>query len=119
MSAALQKTSFWSALASVAQVMVIVKHILSPIAHLPVMGARPTTVRTFMLLSVTVALEPVSTPPLMHEVTALQLLTAAPRQQLSVCAIALKPVIPSMPLSVGTVYVPLGHQVVAESLAQP
>jgi len=117
--ASLQKTSNWAATVSLAQVMVIVKHISSPIAHLPVTGVCPATVRAFMLLAATVAEVPVSMPPLMHEVVALQLLTVAPKQQACVCDNVLKPVLPSMFLLVGTVYVPvLGHHLSVTLLAQ-
>jgi len=83
-----------------------------------VAGVCPVLVRAFMLLVSAVEL-PVSLPPMMHEVIALQLLTVAPAQQACVCAIALKPASPSTPLPVSMAYVPLAHQVVAESLAQP
>jgi len=62
---------------------------------------------------------PVSLPPMMHEVIALQLLTVAPAQQACVCAIALKPATPSTPLPVSMAYVPLAHHLLAASLAQP
>jgi len=60
--------------------MVIVKHILSPGAQTPVAGVCPATVRAFMLLVAAVEL-PVSLPPMMHEVSLLQLAMVAPAQQ--------------------------------------
>jgi len=85
---------------------------------MPVTGVRPATVRAFMILSVAVAL-PVSLPPLMHEVSSLQLLTVAPAQQACVCPFAKKPSTPSTPLPAVIVYTPAGHQELTESSEQP
>jgi len=85
---------------------------------MPVVGVRPTIVRAFMLLVAAVEL-PVAWPPMMHEVSALQLRTVAPVQHFCVCPNAKKPASPSTPLSVWTVYVPPKHYLAASSLAQP
>jgi len=62
---------------------------------------------------------PVSLPPMMNEVSLLQLLTSAPAQQACVCAIALKPSSPSTPLPVSMAYVPSLHHLLSAFLAQP
>lgn len=81
-------------------------------------GVCPATVRAFMLLVAAVEL-PVSMPPLMHEVSALQLLTVAPAQQACVCPNVLKPASPSTSLPDSMAYVPLAHHLLAASVAQP